>query len=373
MDLPVDTGRLVYRIAFASLRGFNASVAREMLSRVGDEETFFDMSERQLCSLLGHSSRIFDRSYRDSLLEDARREVDFVVSGDIRPLYFTDDDYPTRLAECDDAPVMLYSLGHSRLNDSPVIAIVGTRHATSYGVDRVNDIVATLASRLAVPPVVVSGLAFGIDIAAHRAALSCHVPTVAVLAHGLNTIYPAVHRRDAAAIARDGGMLLTEYRSIDATHKGNFLARNRIIAGLSDCVLVAESAEKGGAIVTARLGADYNREVAAIPGRSTDRYSAGCNRMIHNHTATLVTSADDILELMQWPVRDAEPVQQRLFPSLSPEEEAIVSLLTDRGDMRQTELAAALSIPTPRLMGLLIDMEFKSLIAPIPGGRYRLA
>lgn len=369
----LDQQQIVYRLAMSSLKGATPAMLGRLLSLAGDEQAFFEMSESRLSALIGHSSKIFDEAYRRSLLDDARREAEFVMANDINLIYFSDDDYPTRLAQCDDAPVMLHTLGSCQLNNVPAIAIVGTRHATSYGIDRVNEIVAGLGDRLAVKPVVVSGLAFGIDIAAHRAAVSAGLPTVAVLAHGLNTIYPAVHRCDAASIVHGSGILMTEYRSIDATHKGNFLARNRIVAGLCDCVLVVESACKGGAMLTARLGGDYNREVAAVPGRSTDRYSAGCNKLIGDHRASLVTSVDDIIDLMEWPVKDSEPVQSELFPVLTDEEQTIVDLITRRGDMRQSELAAALALSTSRLMGLLIDMEFKGLIAPIPGGRYRLA
>lgn len=369
----MDTTTL-HRMALASLRGINAATAAELTARFdGNEQMLMEADEREFTRRLGSKSAIASESVRRAAVEAARREMEFVEQTGISVLHYSDPRYPRRLAECPDAPVVLYTFGDCDLNATAVLAIVGTRHATSYGVDAVRHIVDDLAAKMPSKPLIVSGLAFGIDIAAHRAAMSASVPTAAVLAHGLNTIYPAAHRNDAVEMARSGGMLVTEYRSADATHRGNFLARNRIIAGLADCVLVAESAAKGGAIVTARLARDYDREVAALPGRTTDPYSAGCNRLIARNVAGLVTDADDLAALMGWHLRSDNPVQAELALVLSPEEQAVIDLLTSRGDLRQPELAVALDLTTSRLINLLVDMEFRGLIAQMPGGRYRLA
>lgn len=366
-----DYDNLVYRIAFASLKGVKVSIARELLARVGSEENFFTATDGALTAVIGRRSKIVDRAYRDSVLEGARREADFVMSNNVRAVYFTDPAYPRRLAECDDAPVMVYGLGGCDLNESRWVGIVGTRHATRYGCEITRRIVAELTERLPQPPVIVSGLAFGIDIAAHKAALEAGAPTVAVLAHGLKTIYPAVHRTHAASIVRSGGMLLTDYRSDSPIHRGNFLARNRIVAGMCDALVVVESAVKGGAIVTARLAAGYSREVMAVPGRVGDTYSGGCNALIARNIAALVEDAGDIIDLMDWPVKATESVQLDLFDELSPEEQAVVDLLTDRGDLTLSRLSALLDMPVARLMSLLVDMEFKSLVMSVPGGTYR--
>ena len=365
-------GDLEYKIGISSLCPRATGLIRELTGRLGSEKAFFEATEKELEAATGYRNRIFSRDVRDRALQEAGDELLFVESHGIKPLYFEDDAYPHRLAETPDAPVILYGLGNCDLNASPVIAVVGTRHATSYGVDLVGKIIDGLAQQLTARPVVVSGLAFGIDIAAHRAALSAGLPTVAVFAHGLNTVYPAQHRSDAVEICRSEGMLLTEYRSSDVTHKGNFLARNRIVAGMADCLLIAESAERGGAIVTAKLAGEYDREVFAIPGRTTDRYSAGCNRLIARNQARLVTAADDIIDAMGWTRRETVPTQKELFEPLSPLEQAVVDLLTNRGDLRLEEITAALDVATPKLMGTLIDMEFRGLVAPIPGGRYRV-
>ena len=240
----------VYRLAFASLRGITRRLAQEILNRTGSERNFFEASQQELTHRMSCRSNLFAESYRGELLETARREADFIESNSIAALYFTDPGYPSRLAECDDAPLMLYGLGECGMNARHVVSIVGTRHATPYGLDFVDRLIKDLS--LKIPDlVIVSGLAYGIDVAAHKASMKYGVPTAAVLAHGLNTIYPAVHRSVAADMVRQGGILLTDYMSQTTMHKGNFLARNRIVAGLADCLIVAESAEKGGALVTA--------------------------------------------------------------------------------------------------------------------------
>ena len=366
---------LIHRIAFASLRSLTPVLAEEILARVGSEQEFFELTSERLAASLGFRNRLFDRAVRDKALAEATNEADFIARNKIRPLYFSDPDYPKRLLECDDAPLMLYTLGDCDLNEARFVSIVGTRHSTAYGTAFVEDLVNGLAYKCADPIVIVSGLAYGIDVAAHRAALAAGLPTIGVLAHGLNTIYPASHRDIAARMVHSGGMLLTDYRSCDAIHKGNFLARNRIVAGLCDCLIVAESDTHGGSLVTARIASAYSRDVFALPGRITDRYSRGCNGLISSCIASLVTSADDLISAMRWPLKPTADEHPTLFdsmPQLSEDEQAIIDTISRRGDATMSELTASVNIPVPRLMGMLIDMEFRSLISAIPGGRYKL-
>lgn len=363
---------LTYRIAFSSLRSLTPALATSILDRVGSEENFFAFSESQLSAMMGFSNRLFKSSLRADALSSAAAERNFIDSNSISAIYFRDESYPQRLLECDDAPLMLYGLGDCDLNRSRFISIVGTRHATAYGIDFVGRLIDDLATMLPDKPVIVSGLAYGIDIAAHRAALKAGLPTIAVLAHGLNTLYPSQHRQVAVDMIHGNGMLLTDYPSSAQVHKGNFLARNRIVAGLSDALVVAESASKGGALVTARLAAGYNRDVFALPGRISDKYSAGCNALIANNVAALITSASDLCAHLGWPTVSTQAETPSLFPTLTPEEEAVVGIMTDRGEVTLPELSSRIDIPIPRLMAMLIDMEFRSLIMNIPGGRYRL-
>lgn len=365
--------KLLYRVALASLRSLTPRLAGDILSRVGGEEQFFKFSSAQIAAVVGFNNRLFSDSVRNKALEEAERECDFIKRNNIRPVYFADEDYPKRLRQCDDAPLMLYTIGGCDLDAGHFVGIVGTRHASPYGVAFVNEIVSGLANKLVEKPVIVSGLAYGIDVSAHSAALSAGLPTIGVLAHGLNTIYLSAHRSVAARMVREGGMLLTDYRSADSIHRGNFLARNRIVAGLCDCLIVVESDTKGGAMVTARLASAYSRDVFALPGRINDRYSRGCNRLIADCVAQLVTCPEDIIDVMRWPVKTGEGSQQELFAELSPDEQAVTDILVRKGEATLNDIAVAVDIPTPRLMGLLIDMEFRNLLLAVPGGLYRPA
>lgn len=364
---------LANRIAFASLKGITPALAREIIARTGSEENFFKASRQQLGALMGFGNRLFDNEYRQQLLEKGRREADFVTANNIKCLYFTEPDYPQRLTDIDDAPLMIYALGNADLNHGLTVGIVGTRHATPYGIDFVNRFVAALKESVAEDITVISGLAFGIDAAAHTAAMKNGLATVGVLAHGMNTIYPSQHRAMAAEMVRGGGLLLTEYRSDAPIHKGNFIARNRIVAALCDAVVIAESAQKGGALITARLASGYNRDVFAVPGRTADRYSQGCNQLIANHIAALIQNPDDLIDAMRWPRREAAPEQLTLFSELTPDEQAVIDCIQAYGEAHLTRLTMTLNQPVSKVMGLLVDMEFKNLIIAYPGGYYRMA
>lgn len=368
---------LLHRVAFASLRGINRRLADELAARLGcggegPEEAFFKATERELALLNdGVTSHLFDRAYRDTCLDRARRELDFIAANHIRTIYYADEGYPARLAEAVDAPLMLYALGSADLDARAMISIVGTRHATAYGIGFVDSLIAGLARSMQVKPVIVSGLAYGIDIAAHRAALREGLPTVAVLAHGLNTIYPSQHRPTAAQMVREGGMLLTDYLSSDPVHKGNFPARNRIVAALADCIVVAESAAKGGSLITARIAGEYCREVFAVPGRIGDRYSEGCNSIIADESAHLLTGSDALIDMMGWPRRPQPQEQLQLFPPVSADDSAILDFITARGEARAQEIAIALGRNVGRVTASLVDLEFKGLVTAFPGGLYR--
>lgn len=364
---------LLYRLAFSSIRSMNVTLGAELLRLCGSEREFFDMSETQLRHLTQSDAPIYSKSYRESKLRAAESELLFVRSRSVSVAYFTEPDYPQRLLNCEDAPVLIYGSGSADLNRGHMVGIVGTRHATAYGIDFTRRLVEELA-RIVENPVIISGLAYGIDVAAHRAALAAGIPTIAVMATGISTIYPADHRSVAVEIVRKGGMLLTEYTSKDTIHRANFLARNRIVAGLSDCLVVSESALKGGALVTAKLAGGYNRDVFALPGRAGDKYSAGCNRLIAASMAQLITSADDLVAAMGWPrLADPDGINQMSLPiALNPEETSIVKFLETNEDASLSALTAATGLPVAKLMSILIDMEFRGLLLALPGARYRL-
>lgn len=361
---------LIYRIALGMVRDLGRDQALDILEAIhGDAQTFFSLTQSQLESLVQRRMSIFDDTCRASLLDKARQELTFVQANNITCTPYDHPRYPTMLTACADAPLMLYSVGQLQLEDRQCVAIVGTRHATAYGTRWVHDLVMDLASRLS-NLVIISGLAYGIDIAAHRAALEAGVPTVAVLGTGLNTIYPAAHRQTAVDMVRNGGGLISQYTRQEPTHPGHFLARNRIVAGLCQCTVVAESGIRGGAMATARLAFGYNREVLALPGRVTDTYSQGCNMLIHRQTAQLCTGADDVIAACGWNSVSSSPRQRELFAEPTPEEARILDHLRQHPSDNINALAMALSMPVGQLTSQLTDMEFRDLVQSLPGGRY---
>lgn len=363
----------IHTIAFSFIKGNNPKMATQILNRLGSESEFFTLSETALAARLEFKGRILDPSYRKSLLEKAKTEKEFIDGHNIRAIYFTDADYPQRLLECDDAPAMLYALGDTDLNAAHVVSIVGTRNATNYGVNFIERLIGKLASGIN-NLVIVSGLAFGCDIAAHKEALRLGIPTVGVVAHGLDTLYPSEHRGYAANMVRQGGMILTDYTHNTTPHRGNFLARNRIVTGLADCIVVAESAaNRGGALHTAKLGMLYNRDVFALPGRTSDLYSGGCNMLIKSNVAHLIESADDLVAAMNWQQRQEEGQQPTLFPEFTPQQQAVIDHIRQKGEAQINTLTAALGIPVGQLMALLVEMEFNGVLLSLPGARYRLA
>lgn len=364
----------VYKIAFSMVHGINRVLAEELLARLDSEEAFFTTPARAMSALLGaKAASVFSEARRGEALERARREWDWIEHAGVKFTYFTDPGYPQRLANCDDAPLLLYTLGDINFNDNIFISVVGTRHATPYGIDFTDRLIDEIARRVDRRVVVVSGLAFGIDITAHRAAMRNGLPTIAVLAHGLNTIYPSRHRDDAVGIVKGRGCLLTEYASSAPVHKGNFIARNRIVAGLCDCLMTVESAEKGGALITSRLASDYGRDVFALPGRVSDRYSRGCNALIASNIATLVESPSALIDSMGWPLRPEKDEQQSLFDMLSPQEQQIVDFLTVQDGSTLNLMSVKLDIPIGRLTSMLVSLELRGHVLKFPGGRYRLA
>jgi DNA processing protein len=374
-----DTSRsdeLLYRIALLLHRGVGATLFRSLLAHFGSAEAVFQAPPSELLTF-PKVGQALSESIRqpEPMLDRARRELDFMSEHHIRPLAFDDPTFPHRLVPCSDAPALLYALGPVPLDAPHAVAIVGTRRCTQYGRDQVQALVRDLRAQLP-DTLIVSGLALGIDGAAHTAALEQGLPTVGVLAHGLDTIYPAAHRALAAEMVQRGG-LLTEYPSHAHVDRGNFLARNRIIAGLADVTLVAESSTKGGALVTAHIASGYGREVCAFPGRATDDRSHGCNDLIRRQTASLVTSAADLMELMGWTSADKpQPSrQQELWfdeADMAPDQRRLIDYLRRQGDADVSELSDALGMDTGSLYELLLQLEVDNRIRTTKGNRYEL-
>lgn len=306
----------------------------------------------------------------------AEREMEFAEKNGIQCIAISDRRYPSRLRECPDAPLVLFYKGNADLNSLRVVSMVGTRNATDYGRQLCNDFIRDLKS-LCSEVLIISGLAYGIDIASHRASLAHGLPTVGVLAHGLDRIYPSVHRRTAIEMLEQGG-LLTEYMSGTNPDRQNFVQRNRIVAGMCDATIVVESAAKGGALITAGIAMGYHRDCFAFPGRVGDACSVGCNALVRDNKAALILSAEDFVKAMCWDSAITEKsvpvaVQRQLFVDLSPEEEVLVSTLGKHGDGLQINtLVVEADIPINRASALLFELEMKGVVRALAGGVYKV-
>ncbi|KWW31030.1 MAG: Rossmann fold nucleotide-binding protein Smf [bacterium P3] len=363
----------VYEIALTMIPGLGSTSCRKLLDICPDPAEIFALPMSKLRELFGMHAEIAEAIHSKSSVPRAEEELAYADRYHIQVLFYTDDAFPRRLnrAGCTDAPVLLYQHGTCDLNAERSLAVVGSRRATAHGKEATRRIIEGLGGESVC---VVSGLAYGIDTAAHDAALEYGLPTVAVLGHGLDRIYPPQNRSLAQRIVDQGGALVTEFASRTSINAGNFPARNRIIAALGDGTLVVESAKKGGALITASIAGSYNREVMAVPGRPTDVYSAGCNTLIVAQRAAMVRHADDLMEVMGWSRRATtqEGVQVELYPVLDPSEQRIVTLLTERDTMLLDELAACCGLTLPRAAAMLLEMELRGLIQALPGGRYQV-
>lgn len=369
-----NTDERISSIALTLCPGVGHIGAKRLIDAIGSASEVFRL-RRELPDLLPgvHPSVITALDNPAAFLR-AEREMEFVEKNRLTCLTLKDPAYPSRLRECEDAPIVLFFKGNTDLNRLRVINLVGTRNATEYGKQFCADFLRQL-SALCPDILVVSGLAYGIDIHAHRGALANSLSTVAVLAHGLDRIYPYVHRKTAIDMLENGG-LLTEFLSETNPDRHNFVSRNRIVAGMSDATIVVESADKGGSLITADLTVGYQRDCFAVPGRITDATSKGCNQLIHDHKAALLLSAEDLVKAMNWaPAKESakpEAVQRSLFLQLSEEEDRIVRILTRLGDLHINTLVVETDIPVNRLSGLLFELELKGVIKAMVGGVYHL-
>jgi len=341
---------------------------------VGSADLLFEHHDH-LRDLIPDASEQLVRIFADpsEALERAERELEFIDKKNMRCMLYTSPDYPQRLLECDDSPVVLFYYGTADLNPRHIISIVGTRHCTNYGRDICRNLIEELHYTRP-DTLVVSGLAYGIDICAHRESLNQDIPTVSVMAHGLDRIYPRTHRETAVRMVKNGG-LLTEYITGTEPDKGNFVQRNRIVAGMSDATIVIESAERGGSLITARLAHSYGREVLAFPGRVCDEYSRGCNRIIQNQMAHAIHSAKDLLDLMNWPSiqpNTTQPLQQEFFADLSPDEQLIIDCLASAESCNVNDIVTTTSLSFSNVNVLLFELESQGIIDYVGGNSYRL-
>lgn len=366
-----------YTMALTRLTNFNYQQALELYKMVGSAQMLFE-HRNEIGDIIKDASPHLKAALQD--WDDAMKRADFELKymqeHGIRGITLTDDDYPQRLCECPDAPLILYYKGNADLNQAKVISIVGTRHITTYGQDLVRRFVRDL-KKYCPQMLIVSGLAYGVDINAHRESLANGYPTIGVLAHGLDTIYPYHHRDTAAEMLNHGG-LLTEFMTQTNSDKPNFVRRNRIVAGMADSLILVESAAKGGGLITAEIAQSYDRAVFAFPGNVNAEFSKGCNNLIRDNGAGLISNADDFVRAMGWQDECqrqqalAEGIERNLFPDLSPEEQRIVNLLQETNDLQLNILSVKTSIPIGQLTAILFQLEMKGVVKPLAGGMYHL-
>ena len=339
-------------------------VAKKLINHCGSAMEIFKTRPSILSKIDGIGSVVVRNLKSNAVFEKAEKELRFLTQNHIQAVDFRSNQYPERLKYCGDSPVLLFTSGNIDLQNRKIISIVGTRKITSYGMDFTNNLIADLAP---LNPVIVSGFAYGVDIVAHQAAMENKLQTIGILAHGLNQMYPLSHKKYVAKMETNGGFM-TEFWSTSNPDKENFVRRNRIVAGMSEATLVIESADKGGSLITANMANDYNRDVFAVPGRVTDKYSQGCNNLIKTQRANVLTGAADLIYILNWDISEKpKAVQKQLFVNLDPEEQKIYDFLQHNGKELLDIIALRCDFPIFRISGILLNMELKGVIRPLPG------
>ncbi len=361
---------VLHQIALSCITGIGSVLARNLISYCGSPEEVFGARKKLLSKIPGIGPKTIELIENHKAFERAEKELAFIEKYKIKPLFLTDEDYPKRLKNCFDAPVMMYFKGNADLNSGKVISIVGTRSSTEYGKDLCRSLLVDLKIH---NPLVISGLAYGIDFLAHREALKNSMSTVGIMAHGLDRIYPSQHRPLAEKMIANGG-LLTEFMSGTVPDRENFPKRNRIIAGLADVTIVVEANIRGGALITAELANSYNRDVFAYPGRVTDEFSSGCNLLIKTNRANLMTKVADLEYILGWiqPDTTVQNPQLSLPIDLTEDEKIITCILSEKGNTIIDELSILSGLPQSRLAVTILGMEMRGLIISLPGKVYKL-
>ena len=365
----------LFKIAIKLIPHVGDIVAKRIIGYCGSLEAVFNEKERNLAKIPGIgtivASSISNSTKKKEILKIAEKEVEFNLKYGVKTIFFLDEDYPRRLIHCEDSPITIFVLGNINLNHPRVLSIVGTRKATQYGKEFCNKLISDFKENNT-DVQIISGLAFGIDIAAHKAAMENNISTVGILAHGLDTIYPALHRKYAKQMIDNGG-LITEFLTNTTPDKQNFVKRNRIIAGLADATLVVESGKKGGSLITADIANSYNRDVFAVPGRTNDAWSSGTNYLIKTNRAALAESASDISNFLSWEsTQNTKSVQSPLFIYFETDELIIAKQIEKQGDLSIDILALLCKMPVSKISATLLGMEFKGIVKCLPGKVFKL-
>ncbi len=361
---------ILYTLALQRASKIGDVTAKKLIQHCGSPKAIFQSKPSSLQTINGIGSHL-TRFLKDTptLLKAAEKELNYIQKNNIQTYYFEDNNYPKRLKNCIDGPILLFGAGNINLNNPKIISIVGTRNITAHGKAFCEQLVEELSI---LSPIIVSGFAYGVDITAHKAAIKNKLQNIGCLAHGLNQIYPKVHKTYMHQVEENGGFL-TEFWSDSNPDRENFIKRNRVIAGLSEATIVVESAEKGGSLITADIANSYNREVFAISGRPTDKFSLGCNNLIKQQKAQLITNAADVIYMLNWDVKvNQKIIQPQLFIDLNETEEKIINYLKIEEKAHLDAIAIACQIPIYSLSGTLLNLELKGLIRPHPGKLFEL-
>ena len=367
----------LYAVALTRINYFNVATSLQLYRKLGSATNIME-HRHDIRAVLPDATPRLIKALKDisDAMRRAEKELEFDENHRIKPLVFNDDDYPQRLRECEDAPLVVYYRGTADLNKQHIISVVGTRHCTVYGQEIISKFISQL-KELCPDVLVVSGLAYGVDIQAHRNALKNGFETVGVLAHGLDYLYPTAHRDTATEMLKQGG-LLTEFMTSTNADKINFVRRNRIIAGTADATIVVESAAHGGGLITADIANSYGREVFAFPGNIGMPYSEGCNNLIRDNKAALITSAEDFVKTMGWE-QDAKlkkarekGIERQMFPELTDDETRIVNTLQHTNDLQANIISVKCGLPISTVASTLFNLELKGIVRLYAGGVYHL-
>jgi len=362
----------LHQIALTFLKTIGPASARSLLSYFGNAEAVFSAPAGKILKVPGIGEKRISILNFDEALQKAEDELKFIEKHAVEVIFFTDASYPKRLKNCVDAPILLYSKGNADLNNKRIVSIVGTRNATEYGKDLCRQLVEDLKQY---DVLVLSGLALGIDVTAHKECLKNNIPTVGVVGHGLDRLYPAANRTTADKMQQNGG-LLSEYPSGTIPDRENFPQRNRIVAGMADATVVIEAGIKGGALITAEIANSYNRDVFAFPGRIDDVYSEGCNFLIRHNKAALLTCAADLAYSMGWErSEESKPIEQFMLPfDLSADEQAIYNVIQQhKTPVAIDDLSLKINMPMSQIAMGLLNMEMQGYIRSLPGKTYKVS
>lgn len=361
----MNSNELLHILALLKVDGVGDIVAKKLINHCGSAENVFRSKPDFLKSIDGIGEVMVKKLKDTKTFQKAEHELKFIEDQKINVLCYQNENYPEKLKHCIDGPVLLFASGNINLEHRKIISIVGTREITSYGTAFCKELIADLAI---FNPIIVSGFAYGVDIVAHQAAMENNLQTIGVLAHGLNQIYPKTHKKYVSRMEENGGFL-TEFWSSSSPERENFVKRNRIVAGMSEATIVIESAEKGGSLITATMANDYNRDVFAVPGRTTDKFSQGCINLIKTQRANLMSSAADLVYLLNWEMeaQKTKPVQKQLFVTLDTDEQKVYDYLQKNGKQLLDIIALECDFPIFRISTLLLNMELKGVIRPLPG------